>query len=125
MKTQNIKKTKLWDIIYPYANWFNDKGEKINQEAKLALYEFYNELVKYKPSREYEKKPLWHMYYMRFLIDIKKAFDEKRYERVCNELISLMHHEPFFQSGIYFNIIDLLEKELNIGGKYGCFLENI
>lgn len=114
---KDIKETKLWNIIYPYANWFNNNGEERNQEAKLALYNFYDELLNCKPSREYEKRPLWHMYYMRFLIDIKKAFNKEKYERVCNELVSLMHYEPFFQGGIYFNIIDLLEKELNVGGE--------
>lgn len=114
--TQNIRKTKLWNIIYPYANWFNNRGEEVNQEAKLALFEFHKELLKYEPSKEYERKHLEHMYYMRFLFEIKKAFNEEKYERVCNELISLMYYESFFQGRIYFNVIDLLKKELGIRG---------
>lgn len=121
MGEKHISETELWKTIYPYANWFNNKDEEVNQEAKLALYKFYDELLKYKPSKEYERKHLQHMYYIRFLVEIKKAFKEEKYERACNELISLMYYEPFFQGRIYFNIIDLLKKELGVGGDQGCF----
>ncbi|WP_312907929.1 hypothetical protein [Tissierella praeacuta] len=116
METQNIRKTNLWNVIHPYANWFNNRGEEVNREARLALYEFYKELLNYEPSKEYERKHLEHMYYIRFLVEIKKAFKEEKYERACNELISLMYYEPFFQGRIYFNLIYLLRKELGIEG---------
>lgn len=116
MGSKHINQTKLWHIIKPYDNWFNDKGEEKNQEAKLALYDFYEELLKDRPSKKYERKNLGHMYYMGFLIKIKKAFKEEKYQRVCNELISLMYYESFFQGRIYFNVLDLLEKELSVGG---------
>ena len=116
MGKKYISETKLWKIIYPYANWFNEDGEEKNQEAKLALYDFYEELIEYMPSKNYERKELGHMYYMRFLVEVKKAFKEEKYQRVCNELISLMRYEHFFQARIYFNVFYLLEKELSIGG---------
>lgn len=107
---------KLYLILKPYDNWFNDEGERRNQEAKKALLIFYNELIKYKPSKVYEKKDLFHTSYINFLLEIKKAFVEEKYMRACNELISLMHYEPFFQGRIYFNVLNLLKDGLDIGG---------
>lgn len=116
MKKSEIKKTNLWNLIYPYDNWFNNRGEEVNQKAKLALHAFYYELLKHSPSKEYERKRREHMSYMYYLVKIKKAIDEELYQRACNELISLMHYEPFFQGGIYYNVLSLLKNELNIGG---------
>lgn len=118
---KKIRDTKLWHIIKPYDNWFNNDGEERNQEAKIALYEFYYDLLKYKPSKDYERKHLEHMYYMRFLIEIKKAFKEELYQRACNELINLMYYESFFQGRIYYNILELLKNELDIGGIENVF----
>lgn len=107
----------LYSILKPYDNWDNDKGEKENLKAKEALYIFYKELLNHKPSRQYERSiisfPL-HTSYIRFLVNIKKAFMEDKYMRVCNELISLMYYESFFQGRIYFNVINLLKENLNI-----------
>lgn len=116
MRKVHISQTKLWNTIKPYDNWFNNKGEEVNQKARLALYDFYEELLKYKPAKTYDKRHLEHMFYIDFLIKIKKAFNEEKYGRVCNELVSLMYYEAFFQGRIYFNVIDLLRQELNIGG---------
>lgn len=102
------------DILKPHDNWFNDLGEERNKQAREALYLFYTELKKYKPSKVYENKDGFHMSYIRFLIAIKKAFIEEKYMRVCNELYSLIHYEPFLQYRIYFNIINILEENLDI-----------
>ena len=100
----------LYSILKPYDNWLNDKDEEINQEAKKALSCFYKELVTYKPEEKYNKRDISHTSYIRFLVEAKKAINEKKYMRACNELISLMHYEPFLQGRIYYNILDLLEE---------------
>lgn len=102
-------KKKLGDILKPYDNWFNNSGEEKNKQAREVLYIFYAEFKKYKPSKTYENRNGLHTSYIRFLVAIKKAFMEEKYMRVCNELYSLIHYEPFLQNRIYFNIINILE----------------
>jgi hypothetical protein len=102
---------KLYSILRPYDNWYNDEGEEKNLEAKKVLKDFYQELKKLKPSRKYEKNML-HLSYIPYLVRIKKALNEKKYMRACNELVSLMHYEPFLQGRIYYNILNLLGKEV-------------
>lgn len=105
---------ELHAILKPYGNWFNDQGEEKNQQAKEALYVFYKELLKYRPSKRYEKRDMFHMSYIINLFAAKKAFIEEKYMRVCNELISLMYYEPFFQGRVYYNVLNLLRENLNI-----------
>ncbi|SHE95427.1 hypothetical protein SAMN02745195_01542 [Thermoanaerobacter uzonensis DSM 18761] len=102
---------KLYSILKPYDSWWNDEGEEKNLEAKKALQEFYKELKKLRPSKKYEKN-IVHFSYIPYLLKIKKALDERKYMRACNELISLMHYEPFLQRRIYYNVLKLLEKEV-------------
>jgi len=102
---------ELFLILLPHDNWFNDAGEEKNLEAKKALYRFYDELIKIKPEKEYRKNR-FHIYYLDFLIKIKKALMEEKYMRACNELVSLMYYQPYLQGRIYYNIIKVLEEEL-------------
>ncbi|ADL67878.1 hypothetical protein [Thermoanaerobacterium thermosaccharolyticum] len=103
---------KLYYILNPYNSWENDEGEERNLEARRALQEFYVEFKKLKPSKKYEKRDILHMSYIFHLVKIKKALKEQKYMRACNELISLMHYEPFLQGRIYYNVIKLLEEEV-------------
>lgn len=121
MKEKSIRDTNLWKGIYPYASWFNDKGEEINQEAKQALYEFYENLLEYEPSKKYEIKRQLHLGYLIHLIEMKKAFKEEKYQRVCNELIDLLHYQSVLQRRIYYNLLNILEIELNIREKSNDF----
>lgn len=105
---------RLYSILEPYDCWSNDKGEEKNLQAKKALYDFYEELLKYKPAKTYAKRDYYHMSYFFHLIHIKRAFMEQKYMRVCNELVSLMHYEPFFQKRIYYNVLKVLEDSLEI-----------
>jgi hypothetical protein len=103
---------KLYSIIGSYDSWWNDQGEEKNMQAKKALYEFYLELKKRRPSKVYEKRDMLHLSYLPCLVKIKKALMERKYMRACNELVSLMHYEPFFQKRIYYNVLKLLETEV-------------
>lgn len=80
----SIRKTKLWSIVSPYDSWFNDLGK--NEEAKLALKLFINEYNSQnidKVNSEYNR---------RYILAIKEAIQEEKYERACNEVCSLMYY---------------------------------
>ncbi|HBK69323.1 MAG TPA: hypothetical protein DDZ91_11830 [Firmicutes bacterium] len=110
---------KLFSILYPYDNWFNNSGDNKNLEAKEALYSFYEEFRKQKPDKKYKKSKGsgHHISYLNFLLEIKRAFWEQKYMRVCNELISLMRYEPYLQGRVYYNIINTLEDGLGVKGE--------
>lgn len=103
---------ELRAILRPYDKWQNDVEEEINLQARVALDKFYCELLKKKPDREYDKGTISHFRYLNFFVAIKKAFEEEKYLRVCNELSSLMYYTPFFQKRIYNNVISVLETYL-------------
>lgn len=100
----------LYSILYSHDNWWNNEGEEKNLQAKEALYVFYQELKKYKPDKKYAKSEILqlHLSYFPRLVNFKKALMEKKYMRACNELISLMRYEPFFQGRIYNNVLRVL-----------------
>lgn len=106
----------LKSMLLPYGHW-NDDGSK-NISARAALLEYYQLLKKVKPDKQYSKGRCFpcHMSYIRYMTIIKSAFDENKLQRVCNELGTLMHQEPFLQPRYYYNILFLLEHYLNIGG---------
>lgn len=117
-KKEKKARQRLSKIITGYENWWNNKGEERNQEARKKLIEFCKEYKKYKPSTYYETGQLTaketHTSYMQWLIDIKEALDEGLYMRACSELGSLMHYESIFQRRIYYNLIYLLESSLDL-----------
>ena len=80
----SIRKTKLWSIVSPYDMWSNKMGK--NDEAKSALKLFIN---------EYNSKKLDKVnseFNSNYMLAIKNAIQEKKYERACNELCSLMYY---------------------------------
>lgn len=80
----SIRKTKLWSIVSPYDRWANNLGK--NEEAKLALKLFINEYNSQnidKVNSEYNRK---------YILAIKDAIQEEKYERACNEICSLMFY---------------------------------
>lgn len=103
---------ELIKILEPHDNWFNDSGNNKNNEAKDALILFYQRLKKIKPDNNYHKGMISHFYYLRRLLNIKTAFYQKKYMRVCNEISTLICREPFLQGRIYYNILEILEEEL-------------
>lgn len=104
---------KPFSILDQFDSWENDLGIDKNIEAMHALHEFYHEFKKLTPEEEYRVKR-HHMSYLDFIIKIKEAFMDQKYMRVCNELISLIHYEPYLQKRIYYNIIKVLEDGLGI-----------
>lgn len=105
---------ELQAILKPYDKWDNDVDEETNLRAKEALHGFYKTLLNRTSGTNYEKDNIAHFRYLHFFVDIKKAFEEEKYLRVCNELLSLMHYVPFFQKRVYNNTVKILETFLQI-----------
>ncbi|GGK23242.1 hypothetical protein GCM10010965_15060 [Caldalkalibacillus thermarum] len=108
---------ELYNLLQPHANWWNDKGEERNQKAREVLYQFYDELLKRKPAKIYEKRDAIHSWYLFHMLHIRKAFEEEKYMRVCHEIITLMHYEPLLQGRIYYNLLKMLETYLHGRGE--------
>ncbi|MEG2053465.1 MAG: hypothetical protein RR052_00845 [Oscillospiraceae bacterium] len=109
-KTKNLEK-----IIEPYSSWNNDGN---NLQAKQALEILLVELKKIKPSMHYIRRDEYFGY-VGFLLKAKQAFEEKLYQRTCNELQSLLHYyctvkeKTCIAPEIKVSLIDLLEKYLS------------
>lgn len=110
-----MSKNKLIQMLLPCASW---KNEGDNQLAKETLKNFLVELKKLKPCKYYEIVRYSHSSYLRELIKAKIALDQNLYQRVCNELVTLLHSHCYndkksnIQHRIYYNIIGLLEDGL-------------
>lgn len=113
MEVKKIDK-KLYSILEPYDNWFNDEGKEKNQEVKKALANFYKELLKRKPGKGNIAR-IPDEVYVQILANIKQAFKEQKYMRAANEIITLMHYEPGNKIGnkIWEDLKKLLEEELS------------
>lgn len=107
---------ELFPILEPFYGWWDDDKEK-NLEAKQALLTFYDMFKKLKPDQTY-RNDFVHVEYLYHLLIIKKGFLEQKYMSVCNELMSLMHDEPFLQKRVYNNIIRTLEEGLGISENF-------
>jgi len=107
----------LHSILKPFDRWENNEGEARNNEAKEALVIFYRELSKRKPTKKYclSNSLRLHLNYIPYFVKLKRAFDQRLYMRVCNEIISLMHYDDIFQRRIYYNTLKLIEEYLEVG----------
>lgn len=104
----------LYNILKPFDSWQNNQGEARNVEAREALGVFYKELLKRKPSKVYSlsNSLRLHLNYIPYFVRLKEAFDQQKYMRVCNEMISLMHYDDIFQGRVYYNVLKLMEEYL-------------
>lgn len=107
-------KMQMIAMLLPYDNWDGDKSSVRNAEAKNALLQFWAIYKDCKLDKEYVTSNLGHLSYLFKLIPIKAAFNERNYQRACNELITLIHEEPIYQKRIHCNLICLLEESLNV-----------
>lgn len=102
----NVK--KLFQSLAPYDDWYSNCEAK-NEEAKKALLTFAKELNRIKPDDVYKfNHDTGHFGYLRYIIRVKKAINEKKYMRVCCEIRSLIYLEPFLQPQILKCVSDLL-----------------
>jgi len=101
---------ELSHILNGYGNWFNDSSK--NEDAKIALCNFYDKLITHKPEKDYKTAYGIHSSYIFNLLAIRKALNENKCMRACNEIITLLHNEPFLQKRIYYNLQELLKEYL-------------
>lgn len=99
-------------ILSQYDNWYSDCNNPDNDNAKMALQEFYKNLKRCKTDKVYKASynTDMHVSYLHKLLAIREALKEYNYLRACNEVTALLYYEPFLQKRIYYNLIDLLEK---------------
>ena len=110
------KKKVVMTLIEPYGNWFNDHGDLVNEQAKQALITFYYGLKEIGPNQEYqdEKNMNGRMRYVYYCMKIRDALAEEKYERACNEIISLNHYDLLYQGRVYYNLLNTLNKFMQI-----------
>lgn len=104
---------ELSSIVTPYADWSKREDNVYKEEAKLALQVFYDRLTSLQPEKEYRKDYL-HVSYLEYLIYIKEALNDKNYVMACNEIEKLLHFEHVLQNRVYYNLISMLERGLEV-----------
>ncbi len=107
---------ELIAILEPYDDAYAESSSPRNNDAKTTLKIFYTCLTKCKMDKEYKvsEQRFMHTSYLSKLFAVRTALKENNYLHACNEIISLIHYEPFMQSRIYFNLINLLEQYLEV-----------
>mgnify|MGYP003376800125 CR=1 FL=1 len=89
--------------------------------AKRDLLAFYNVLRKCKPDKYIIKDMRGYYAYLINLIPFQQALARGKYSLACHELETLFVSHPILQSRIYYNLIRLEKKYLNVAGKYNTF----
>lgn len=102
-------------IKYEYGIENLEEYRNDNRKAKEFLSVFYKELQKIPLAKKYDNGG-FHTKYISYLLRIRRYFEEKRYTSVCNELQSLIYHQPIDQPRIYYNVLCLLESYLDMEG---------
>lgn len=97
--------------IYAFDSWSNNK-DYTDSEVILGIGKFYSKYKKVRCDKKYETAHpcMSHFSYFMYLYKIKAAIAEKKYQTACNEIISLIHYEPFRQVRIKNNLLQLLEE---------------
>jgi hypothetical protein len=104
------KYTLLSNILKDHAHWSNECTEEKNMEAKKAIIKFYLEYRKCKPDEKYCCRiEMGHFSYLTHLLTARQALIEGFYQRVCNELYSLLYYDYFLQKRIKENVLRLIE----------------
>lgn len=108
---EHVKMIELDHILQNHANWWYKKEKDngaANEKARGVLSVFYKALLHQKPVQYFADR--WgHFSYLFHYIKIRQALDEENYPRACNEIQSLIHYYPFYQPGIYYNLLRILE----------------
>jgi hypothetical protein len=106
-----LKKYRLLEnIIKEHSRWSNECTEEKNMEAKKAIVKFYHEYKKYKPDKKYCCRiEMGYFSYLTHLLPARQALIEGLYQRVCNELYSLLYYDYFMQKRIKENVLRLIE----------------
>lgn len=99
---------ELFDIFRKYH--FDSKPE-LNTEAREALCLFLKKLKKTKSRKSYQSG-YNYMFYLRYLMIMRRGLIDENYRIVCNELGSMIYRFPPTETRIKLIIIELLEEFL-------------
>lgn len=81
-----------------------------DSEALGVLKAFTRQIPNERFSEKYEAYMANHTSYVIQILAIKKALSEKRYCRVCHEIITLNHYQDIRQRRILFNLYNALKE---------------
>lgn len=102
---------EMFDLIGEYHVPHKKSGVVRNEAAKQALSIFHERLKDVKPKEWYTINGN-RLFYMHFLMVLRKALIENNYEVACNELGSLIYRYPISEQRIRAIVLHTLERYL-------------
>lgn len=102
------------NILLPYDNWQNQL-EIPDPEVITAIRKFYFKYKKMRTSKKDDTKieKGYFLPYSQNLCNIKSAIEEQKYQRTCNEIITLLHGYLYKSGYIKFELLKLLNDSFN------------
>lgn len=101
---------KFMSELDSFADFYKRDNDS---EALEVLKAFTKQIPNVRFSEKYEAYMDNHTSYAIQILAIKKALSEKRYCRVCHEIITLNHYQDIRQRRILFNLYHALKEVIN------------
>lgn len=112
-----VKKQREYMTVNAAANQldkygaYDDTGD--DEAARKALIDFFQVLLKVKPSEEYDGGSNKNYYaYIPKLLMLRNLLESGKYANYVWEMSSFLVREPVLQPRIYYNLIAMYEKNL-------------
>lgn len=101
---------KLYEIVEKYAGWEDEKVTDVKEinDVKKAIKKFYYALMHTKPNKNYVMDDIDKNRYIRHLKEVDNSFREKRYKRVCFEILDCLVHGNLSEES-YYTLICVIE----------------
>lgn len=118
-RTNDKRYIKLRNQIQQWGDYSGSIFDKPCDEAaaKNDLLTFYSVLTKCNPDKHILKDMRGYYAYLINIIPFQQALAKRKYNLACHELETLFVSHPILQPRIYYNLIRLGKKYLNIAGK--------
>lgn len=118
-RTRDKRYIKLRRLILQWGDYSGSIFDKPCDEAaaKNDLLTFYGALIKCKPDKHILKDMRGYYAYLINIIPFQQALAKRKYSLACHELETLFVSHPILQPRIYYNLIRLGKKYLNIADK--------
>ena len=101
---------ELYKVVEKYDDW-KDKiitDEMEIKDVKKAIKKFYYALRNTKPNKDYEMYNIDKKLYIRHLKEVDNSFREKRYKRVCHEILDCLVHGNLCKES-YYTLLCVIE----------------
>lgn len=106
---------KLRQLIEELKKYSSFDVREDNEQAKIAITNFFNQFVKLKPHGEYKAARIGNNYsYMINLLPMRQRLLDKNYNGFCHELLTLDHYEDILQKRIFHNVIYLYNTHFEV-----------